>query len=51
MQWRLSQKWTELLHVLPTGYTTKDRRQVHGITIADLLERSAERESRSMYHI
>jgi len=27
------------------------RRQVHGITIADLLERSAERESRSMYHI
>jgi Rrf2 family transcriptional regulator, cysteine metabolism repressor len=27
------------------------RRMVHGITIAELLERSAERESRSMYHI
>ena len=27
------------------------RRAVHAITIAELLERSAERESRSMYHI
>ena len=27
------------------------RRLVHGITIAELLERSAERASRSMYHI
>ncbi len=39
----LQDVWSELME----NY----RRMVHGITIAELLGRSAERESRSMYHI
>lgn len=39
----LQDVWSDLMD----GY----QRMVHGITIAELLERGAERESRSMYHI